>query len=771
MMPIRTEFARAVLLAAVFSMVWSARCAQAGAVDEADTFAGATSNKKSETTNQALLEEVVVTARKREESLQKVPISVTVYSAQKIEALGITESGDIARFTPNFNWNSEYGKTSPEIYLRGVGSNNFMPNNTGPIAVYQDNVYHGPNVVHAFGVFDLDRVEVLKGPQGTLYGRNSTGGLINFITRKPEIGGQTNGYLAVEVGDYGTVNMSGAIGLPVSQTLAARLAFSQNRNSGMWRNDNPASGVDRSGTTNDITVRAQLLYQPTDRLKALLNFHDSIARTDVEPFKSVGFSCAPGVSAGFSLTSGSNCPDIFGFRDTGNVWQTFKSNDKEDLDARGGFAQIDYDAGAFTLTSLTAFDEAKHRRLNDSDGAPTLQLNVHFVDDFDYGSQELRLSGTGERLDWHVGAYYYHEVYRGFTLLDVNDIDPTAGSGIDKRFVTESYALFSEGNYRVTNKFRVTAGLRWTSETKSIDRFQALTYNTTGRSQFIEDLSSLADINTPTFFDIRTDNKKTFSKPTWRLSADYSFTDDVMAYISLSTGFKGGEINGLPGLLEPTKIIKPETLDAAEVGIKSKLFDGRVVFNAAYFYYIYKDMQVATFSDQQGNTVAVLDNATNSNIRGVDAEVEWSPTPGWFIDASLGLVSAHYGRYFSPAAGALSGNRIAFVPEKKGTLLVRREWSLKTGAAFSVQGDLVSTGNVFFQPTNDRWMYGPGYTVFNGNIQFKSADDKWTLAVVGKNIGQKAYLASGFNVGPPLFPSQVKGGQPRYFGVKFDYRF
>lgn len=720
---------------------------------------------------QSLMQEVVVTARKKEESLQSVPIAVSAYSAQKLEALDITESGDIARVTPNFNWNSEYGKTSPEVYLRGVGSNNFMPNNTGPIAVYQDNVYIGPNVAQAFGVFDLDRVEVLKGPQGTLYGRNSTGGLINFISRKPEVGKEANGFVNVEVGDYGTIDTAAAIGLPLSDTLAVRLAFAENRNDGMWRNDNPASGVNHSGNTNDISVRAQLLYQPDARLSVLLNLHDEVSRTDVEPFKSIGFDCPAGVSPGFSLSSGSHCPDIFGFRDTGNVWQTFAENSLEDLDARGGFVQASYDFGAVKLTSLTAFDTASHRRFDDSDGTPKIELNVHFVDDFDYGSQELRLAGGTGRLDWTAGGYFYHEVYRGFTLLDSYDIDPTYGSGVDKRFRTESHALFGEANYRLTDRWRVSAGARWTSETKWVDRFTALTFNTTGLDHLIDNLDELTGINTATYTDIRSDTKKTFRKPTWRLSTDYTLAEGVMAYTSVSTGFKGGEINGLPGVSEPTRIIDPETLDAAEIGLKSAWLDRKLVVNLAYFYYWYKNQQVSTFSDLQGQTVAVLDNATNSIIHGIDADIEWAPTQHWYFSGSLGLVDAHYGRYFSPEAGQLSGNRIAFVPEKKATLLARRQWTLPNGAAVALQGDLIAVGNLYFQPTNAPYLYGPGYTVFNGALKYMSSDGRWTFAVLSKNLTNKAYLASGFDVGPPLYPAQVKGGQPRYVGVKFDYNF
>jgi iron complex outermembrane receptor protein len=721
-------------------------------------------------TENIFIEEIVVTARKREESVQDIPISITAFSANKMKALHIDDSSDIAFFTPNFTWNSEFGKTSPQVYLRGIGSNNFMANNTGPVAVYQDNVYHGPNVTHAFAAFDLDRVEVLKGPQGTLYGRNSTGGLVNFISRKPTIGGDVSGELGLEFGDYQTINVGGAIDIPFSETMAGRVAFAVNRNEGFWDNNNPASGVDHSGRIEDYSARAQLLFKPDDALDVLLNFHVAISEPDTEPFKAIGTACPAGVTPFLSKSTGSRCPDIFGVRDTGDVFETFGSDDREEVDTYGGFVQIEYHTDLFSITSLTAFDTVEHRRYDDADGSANLQFHGHFLDEFDYFSQELRISGGRDKLKWHAGVYYYNESYDGLTLFDIFDIDPNA-FGVDKEFDTESYAFFGQVDYSLTDKLSFNAGFRWSYEEKTIDKFDVVLYNATGRALFIDSLASLTGINTPTIIDIRTDRKKDFDELTWRFSMDYALTDDVLFYASVSRGFKGGEINGFPGATEPTSIIAPEILDAVEAGIKSTVFNGSVVLNAAVFYYDYQDQQVSTFSDQGGNPVAVLDNATSSEIWGIDIDINWAPTDQFYISGAIGYVDANYGDFFSPAAGQLSNNRIAFTPELEATLLARYEWNLSNGSVLSLQGDIQYTDDIFFQPTNVEYLHEDAYTLFNASLRYSLPGDKWSFTLFGKNLSDKEYFSSGYDLGPPLFPSQIKVGPPRYIGVKIDYAF
>ena len=718
-----------------------------------------------------LLEEIVVTARKREESIQDIPISITAFSDSKMKALQIDDSSDIAFYTPNFTWNSEFGKTSPQVYLRGIGSNNFMANNTGPVAVYQDNVYHGPNVTHAFAAFDLDRVEVLKGPQGTLYGRNSTGGLVNFISRKPTLDGDHGGEFSLELGDYETVKISGAADIPFSEKLAGRLAFAVNRNEGFWDNNNPASGVKHSGRIEDYSARAQLLFQPNDALNVLFNFHMSIATPDTEPFKAIGTSCPPGVTPFLSKSTGSRCPDFFGVRDTADVFETFGGDDQEDVDAYGGFVQIEYDTDLFLVTSLTAFDTVEHRRYDDADGSANLQFHGHFLDEFDYFSQELRISGSGEKLKWHAGVYYYNESYDGLTLFDFFDIFPPIAGGVDKTFDTESYAVFGHADYRINEKLTFSAGLRWTYEEKTIDKFDSIAYNATGRALFIDSLASLTGINTPIISDIRTDRKKDFNELTWRFSLDYALSEDILLFASVSKGFKGGEINGFPGATEPTNIINPEILEAVEAGLKSTLFNGSVVLNAAVFYYDYQDQQVSTFTDQGGNPVAVLDNATSSELWGIDADVSWAPNDQLYISGAIGYVDANYGEFFSPSAGELSNNRIAFTPELEATLLARYVWYMANGSELSLQGDIQYTGEIYFQPTNVAHLHEDAYTLFNASIRYNLPGDKWSFTVFGKNLTEKEYFTSGYDLGPPFFPSQIKAGYPRYVGVKIDYTF
>ena len=723
----------------------------------------------------SLLEEIIVTARKRDESVQNVPITITAWSAEQMEAVGISHAGDIPFYTPNFTWNSEYGKTTPQIYLRGVGTNNFSPVNTGPVAVYQDNIYHGPNVVQAFAAYDLDRVEVLKGPQGTLYGRNSTAGLVNFISRKPEIGAEANGYLRAEVGEYETTNFQGAIGIPISATVAGRASFAFNRNTGLWDNSNPDSGQDNAGRFDDISGRFQLLIQPNDQLSILLNGHFTYADPDTEPFKNIGVACPPGVTPGLT-SAGSNCPDFTGFTDTGDFHETFTTKDKEELDAVGGIIDITYSTGAFTLTSLTGFDFVEHIRFDDVDGAPTISLDDSFDDEFDYWSQEVRLSGEHERFNWHVGGYYYFEQNKGYVTANFQDVliafgAPPGGVLYDRAIETESYAVFGQADYKVTDQLRVSAGVRWTYEEKTVEKYDFYFFDDSNLRGHIK---SVGAIPNPAPSNWLVDPVLDYDEPTWRISVDYAFTEDLLGYASYSRGIKGSEVNGGPGTPSDTNPISPETLDAWEVGIKSDWADGRLRLNAAGFYYEYQDQQVSTFivdPSAAGGVRAVLDNAAKSEIYGAEADLTWRPTDSITLAGALGWTDAEFDEYISATVlGDLTGNRPGFVPEFEATLLARYDFTLGNGGMFSIQGDLVHRGDMFFQPTNDPVLAEDDFTIFNFLARYSSPNDVYSVGLRVKNATDKNYFTSGFDVSGLGFYA-IKAGYPRVITGEFQFNF
>ena len=510
--------------------------------------------------NALQIEEVIVTSRKVTESMQDVPIAVSAFSASLMNDLGMSESADIALFTPNFTWHTEFGRASPQPYMRGIGTNNFAPINNGPIAVYQDNVFIGPNIAQGFSTFDVERVEVLKGPQGTLYGRNSTGGLINFISQKPIVGGGLQGYVSGEVGSFDTRNLEGALGFDLGDTAAARISFLQAKNDGAFDNVNPESNGE-AGAIDDIALRAQLMFEPTDALAILTNVHYGKAEPDTAPFKNIGLQDPDGPNADplypfFPDTCpnpglGSGCTDLYsGFVDNADIYKTTKADDEEVVETLGAFLQIDYDINdLLSLHSLTSYDEAEIERWDDVDDGSIGVENDYYADEFEWFSQELRLSGVGDDSNWHVGAYYYNETAEGVQIW-TNPIFGN-GEGNEHEVETTSYALFGQYGFNINDSWRFTGGLRWTYEEKDVqlyNGFMPLIDNPgndgDGSLYSFEELMSKGGIDEGHGVTVGHANSADWDEVTGRLSLDYSTENGNLIYFSLSRGFKGGDVNG-----------------------------------------------------------------------------------------------------------------------------------------------------------------------------------------------------------------------------------
>lgn len=760
------------------------------------------------------IEEIEVTARKRVESMQDVPIAVSAFSGDLMEDLGVSESGDIALYTPNFTWHTEFGRASPQPYMRGIGTNNFSPINNGPIAVYQDNVFIGPNIAQGFATFDVERVEVLKGPQGTLYGRNSTGGLINFISVKPEIGAGHTGYLKAEVGSHKTTNIEGAWGFDLSDVAAGRISILRNLNDGTFDNINPAADEDETGNIDDLAARAQFLIEPNDELSILANFHYGKAEPDVAPFKNIGIQDPNGPNADPANNFfpdpcpnpglGSGCTDLYtGFVDDDDYHTTSKGDDFEEVDTKGMFLQIDYAlSDTMSLHSLTSYDEAEIRRFDDVDDGIIGLEDDFYADDFDWYSQELRLSNAGDSSNWHVGAYYYNESAEGVQIW-TNPIFG-GGEGSEHEVETTSYALFGQYEFDVTDQVRFSGGLRWTYEEKDVQKYNGFFPIITNPANGGDGtLFSLADVNADPNHGITigTPNSKDWDEITGRLSLDYTTENGNLIYVSVSRGFKGGDVNGAafldeyvasvgpgvsglcPGAEAPgtsrcadsvaafqQKIIPvdPELLDALEVGFKGDFLDGNLRVNGAAFYYDYQDQQntiLVPVPGVFGPGTTTLENAASSEFPGIELEMIYTPTDAWYLQANYGWVDAEYDEF-----GANSGNQISLTPKTQFSGLARYDFELNGGAIIAVQVDVSWQSKTYFQPTNVAILEEDSYALWGARISYTSPDDKWSAALYGKNLGDKEYFGSGFDVGA-LGYMAVKPGAPRYVGFAVTYKF
>ena len=767
------------------------------------------------------IEEIIVEARKREESMQDVPIAVSAFSGDMMNSLGVKNAGDIALFTPNFTWHTEFGMASPQPYLRGIGTNNFAPINNGPIAVYQDNVFVGPNIAQGFATFDIERAEVLKGPQGTLYGRNSTGGLINFISRKPEIGGGNTGYVKAELGRFETTNIEGAYGFELGDEAAGRVAFVRNLNKGTYRNTNSSANEDETGNVDDFAIRAQFAFEPSDSFGILTNLHYGESNPDTTPFKNIGLQelnpdfATDGINPDRCASPGlgSDCTDLFtGFVDNEGLHSTGKADDFEEVKAYGAFLQLDYDLSEeLSLHSLTSYDYAQIRRWDDVDDGPIALEDDFYADDFDFWSQELRLSSTSANANWHIGLYYYNEQAEGVQIW-TNPIFGN-GEGNEHQVETTSYALFGQYDFNLTDNLRFGSGLRWTYEEKDIQKYNGFMPLVSEGDGFLESLSDVT-IDPGYGVTVGTPNAADWSEITGRLSLDYSTEDGNLLYVSLARGFKGGDVNGAaflddyvtsadrgacaPGDEGPRgpsdrcqssidafqgKVIPvdPELLDSFEIGFKGDAMDGNLRLNAAAFYMIYKNQQNTVLQPNpiasSGPGVTSLSNAGRSEIPGIEFEITYTPSDVWYLQFNLGVLDPKYEEFKSPIAGGddFSGNQISLTPKRSASALVRYDQALDSGAVIAYQVDVSYQSKTYFQPGNsDAQVYEllsqDAYSLWGARVSYSAPDDRWVVALHAKNLTDEEYFGSGFDVSS-LGWLALKPGAQRYLGLSMNYNF
>ena len=755
------------------------------------------------TSDAPFIEEVVVTAQKRSEPLQDVPISITAFSQSAMEELQIVNTKDIQIYTPGLAIAGLFNDSGPEIYLRGIGNATFRSVGASPVGVYNDQIYLGNHIAHGFQLFDIERIEVLKGPQGTLYGRNTTGGLINYSSRKPKIGQDPDGYLAVTAGDFGEFIVDGAGGFSVGDSLGFRFAYQSRQRDGLFNNENPDSGTSDDGDVDWSSWRAQVRFQPSDEWDLLFKLQGASSNSEVRPRKNVGMSgdgCDP------AIVGNPNCSDSRGIvasEDWHGTATSFKTQDEPEFLLSS--LTIERTIGNLTITSLTGYMDASRESSRDSDWGPGEVSNSVYHDEDREFSQEIRIANSGaEKLNWLAGLYYYtaeldsllglpQPSQPGFWnfLTDINtgnfppSFGPTPeGLAIEHHQETESWAVFVDGNYHLTETLRVTAGFRWTNDEREV-----------GADTFIYDASDII-----TQFHNLDDARDRFlrwaSEPDdyagdwsdWggRLVLDYSPAEDLLLWGGISRGFKGGEFNtalwpasdGTP----PGELTEPEYLTNIEGGIKSTLLDGGLVFNLSAFRYDFEDMQVFLFGPIDPNNPdsplgTRLLNAAESTVEGLEVDVAYAPTVRWYFKVLLGLYDGKYDTFRSdltaPPGDPLtdfSGNDLPQLPELTASAIVRYEMPLGRHGHLSFQADYGYQDGAFYSQKNSELESRDSYSLIGARIGYLSPDERLSIAVWGKNLEDENYHISGsFNRG--LNAMQYSVGDPMTWGLTARYRF
>jgi len=731
------------------------------------------------------IEEIVITTQRREQSLQDVGISVTALSGDEIEKLGVATSVDIAAQTPNLKVGLPAGEGNiPAIFLRGVGLNDFNQNANGSVGWYSDDVYISQVTGQTFLLFDMERVEVARGPQGTLYRRNTTGGLVNFISRKPNHE-EIDGYLLGSYGNWDTIKLEGAAGGPFNDVLAARVAFAYNDADGYIENDFPGRG--KTNDTHNWAGRGALSWRPTEDLDVLFSMHGGRNRSDAPQYEHQG-TLNPSdpsqqcIAVGIPLNG---CVDSLGYTDLdGNERGSYNKVSDLDIDLWGGFLKLDWEIGGMRATSLTAYEHVKKFLGEDTDSSPSNFLEIDWFNDGWEFTQELRLAGESERVNWQTGLYYLSERVTAENALDLffdlrplsqangcsNGFDPDGTvCGVAPTFnsetrytqTTKSVGGFGQVEIELSERLTGTIGARVTWEKREFDE---ITF-------FREDPADCAAFGIPNCEIFTISDEVDYTEWSGRFGLDYRVSDDLLLYLSASRGFKSGGFNGgFAFSAAELPSFDPETLWAYETGVKWDLFDRRLRVNAGGFYYDYQDLQVFTLvSVGPGIAVQILDNASDAEIYGGEIELTAEPVENLAVVLGLGLLHSEL-KNFQSAGSDFSGNELVMAPGVSFNSRVRYDLPLGPGTV-GLQTDWSFQDEVFFDTANSPLLSEDSYWVWNARASYAFGEGRhWEVAGYLRNLLDENYLAyvidlSAFGLNEQMW------GMPRSYGLEVKWSF
>ena len=726
------------------------------------------------------LSDIVVTATRRSENLQQVPLSVSAISSEQLASRGVALTNDLAAVAPNVNVNTQYGETQPNFTIRGVGvANEFNVNAASPVGVYVDDVYKSFRFTHGQSLFDLDRVEVLRGPQGTLFGRNTTGGAINLITRKPRLEG-TTGYVTAGYGNYDRYKIEGAFETTmVEDQLGLRVAGYRLKQDGFFKEVDPSGnrfGSKRYNSSDSYGVRATLRMKPSDRLDITVSGqygHDN----PTGPAR-YGYGIVPDGSGGFTDFSGySRFNDPLIKNDN-----QFHMNDlgKFKTIARSGILNIAWnDGGAWSVTSVTGYTSGLYDLEDESDGGPNSLVGIHYNAKTRDFSQDLRINYDSENFKLIVGGYYGKDRLRANNQLGFFGFLPDATSpatfnpGVTSSFNAlqtygqdrESKAIYGEANYKFSPAIDLTIGLRYTDD--------GIKY-VNGNSVVYSNFSGSGVPLFPLFTGLNQDNGS--KKLSGRAILNYNFTDDIHAYVSFSRGQRSGTYNGFAySTADQVYFVPPEQLDAYEGGLKTRFLNNRLQVNASVFHYNYKGQQVQEIRGVVGFLTSV-----DAKVTGAELEVVSKPISDLTLRANLGYLDTKYAGGSVISGIDISGNKLPFAPK------ITASGGFDLTAFHLSSGNIVLSGEAQYssmfwydifnndQPppagfTRQVELKQKGYALLNGRLSF--VNDSFSVAVWGKNLANKKYYPAGYNVEGGVGVDFLVRGAPRTYGIEGTVRF
>jgi iron complex outermembrane recepter protein len=682
---------------------------------------------------------VVVTAQKRAEAARDVPISLTVISAAQAREAGVNSTLDLVRLTPGLAIGQNSGEGDfPFVALRGVTMRDFADTNESPSAVYLDGFYKANLMGLDSQAFDLERIEILRGPQGALYGRNATGGLIHFITAKPTRA--VSGAASATVGDVNRLRVEVAIGGPLSRALSGRVSALYHRFDGHIRNDFPGR---RDGNGLDArAVRAQLRFAPNADVEA--TFLAQYSRNDADGNLFTHVAARPDPVTGLSTRTPGGV-DAFGFGDSAPRASNSNRAIYLTTEQVTGVANVAWRFGDVTLTAISGYESGFKDALFDSDATPGPRgTEVH--PDAMQASQELRVSGARGALTWTAGVYLFRYQVDGWQRRQTSAAGPRPI--IFYALNSDSVAGFAHLDWVVSPRLTATGGLRLTREWKTY----RLKNTDTGPVFTPETVGAAAR---------RDDGATDFTaRVSWRPRAG------GLLYAGVARAHKAGTFNvGYTPIPLAAIPVRPEQLTSYEIGARHAFAGGRLRLDGAVFSYDYKDSQAFQFD---GQALASTTFNRDAEILGGEISVTARPFDGLELSGSLTHLNATL-RGVQLPAGPVRDTQMPLAPAWSANLAATLRWPAPGDGEFALRGDVSYRTAQFFDAFNSPSQREPAYAIANVSALWRGAQG-WTLGAFAENVTDTEYRTGAFDLAFLGFATEV-WGRPRRLGVRVAYEF
>jgi iron complex outermembrane receptor protein len=691
-------------------------------------------------TASSTFEEVIVTAQRREQSIYDVPVAISAFTPESIERQGIQDLTDIGKFVPNLNVTgfSAGHTSSTNPFIRGIGLQDHLITTEPGVGVYVDGVYLGRQVGQNWSLANIERVEVLRGPQGTLYGRNSIGGAINIITRKP--GDETGGRVSLMAGSRERLNGDAYANMRLSDQFAMSFTLAYQSRDGLGDFLLIQDPAKRVGELQDISGRVALKWDPTDSLSFLVTADGNDGSNGLRPYDTLIDELPNGAAFQAGYRNSDSAPDPYD-NNTGQVDQVEVTNQAYGVSLTADYAVSE----ALNFRVIASDRHSEYESGLDDDGFFDNFLSFPEVGFADQQSVEFQVTGKSGALDYVFGLFYYEEEGQNFqndTAFNCGTAAapcPTPNPGAADFFLHQKYdsqAVYANVGFHVTDDFRIAAGVRQTEDDKSAD-------------------------TQPVVGVISASNSNDGSETTWDLSASYKFADRMTLYGSVQSGYQAGQYPARPFCLfgNPNCFVATDNVTAInyEVGLKGEplpnLQVSLAVFNTEYTDLPY---QVSTTQGAGFNTVSIVVDQTS---RGAELETTWVATDNFRLHGTLGYIDADVDDPNPAAVAPLTPEVTASLspeltfPAGNGQLTFRADWSFRD--------------DMFGEPSSDpgRFTLIESRDLINADISYRSAEGDWTVGIYGRNITDERYDNARLNTGDYVLV--MLSNDASEFGVRF----